>query len=284
MKSQNLSRLVDYLVCPHCHKDRLVKVQNYFKCTSCKTQYPIIKNIPIVVSSKKQSAIIRRWKSKQDKQGSYFNLNKTSRIKSPLEKSSKKKFALDICCGAGTYSDCFKSGSIGFNIIPYFIEIALSRNKDPDNIFCIADAHEFPFEEKVFDLAYCGSALEHFPKEKSEELIRKILESSRDLIVVDVPNDSTFINRVFRKAIEAFYRPEVKRRSISDICSEHPHLRTFTLNDLKKFGFKCYGCIGHVTRTGINFPLFWDIYDKIVFRHPLFAGTLIGIKEQKSVI
>lgn len=284
MENQKLNRLTDYLVCPQCHKGRLVKVQNYFKCKNCKTRYPIIKNIPIIVSPKKQSAVIRKWKSKQDNQRNYFSLNKTPRIKSLLEKSSKERFALDVCCGMGTYSDCFKSGSIGFDIIPYFIERALSKNKNPDNIFCVADANEFPFKEKVFDLAYCGQALEHFPKGKSEELIRKIIKCSRDLVIVDVPNDSTFINRALRKVIEVFYRPETKRRSISNICSEHPHLRTFTLNDLKKFGFQCYGCIGHWTRTEINFPLFWDIYDKIVFRHPLFAGTLIGIKEQKPVI
>lgn len=278
MRSQNLDRLTDYLVCPQCHKGGLVKAQSYFECKNCKARYSIIKNIPIIISPKKQSEVIQKWKSEQDNQRNYFSLNKTPRIKSLLEKNSKKRFALDVCCGVGNHSDCFKSGSIGFDIVPYFIEIALSRNKNPDNIFLVADANEFPFKEKVFGLTYCGQSLEHFPKRKSEKLIRKILKSSRDLIIVDVPNDSTFINKALRKLIEVFYRPETKRRHMSDICSEQRHFRTFTINDFKKFGFKCYGCIGYRTRAEIDVPWFWDIYDKIVFRHPLFAGTLIGIK------
>lgn len=276
---QNLNRLADYLVCPQCYKGGLVKRQSYFRCTSCKARYPIIKNIPIIISPQKQKRIIQKWQRQQDKQKYHYSLNQTPGIKSLLEENSRTRFALDVCCGAGTYSDCFQSGSIGFDKVPDFIEIALSRNENLDNIFCVADANEFPFKEKAFDLVYCGSSLEHFSKAKSEELIKKILKSSKDLIIVDVPNDSSFINRALGRAIETFFRPELKRRAISNICKEQRHLRTFAISDLKKFGFKCHGCIGHVTRRGINFPLFWDIYDKVVFNHPFFAGTLIGIKK-----
>jgi SAM-dependent methyltransferase len=231
------------------------------------------------MSPKKQDEIIQEWQRGRGYKKDYFNLNRTPKIESLLEKNSKERFALDVCCGIGAYSECFKSGSIGFDIVPYFVEMALSRNKSPDNTFLVADACEFPFKERAFDLVYCGQSLEHFPKVKSEELIRKIVRSSRDLVMVDVPNDSTFVHRVLRKVIPVFYRREVKARSVSDICGEQSHLRKFTPSDLKKFGFKCYGCIGHLTRTGINFPLFWEMYDKIVFRHPFFAGTLIGIKK-----
>lgn len=53
MKSQNLNRLANCLICSQYHEDDLVKVQNYFKCTSCESEYPIIKNIPIIISPKK---------------------------------------------------------------------------------------------------------------------------------------------------------------------------------------------------------------------------------------
>lgn len=282
MKSQDLDRLADYLVCPQCHQEELIKGQDYFRCSSCQARYPIIKNIPIIISPKKQKRIIQRWRSQRDR-NSYSSLNKTSRIKSLLEENSRTRFALDVSCGVGTYSDCFQFGSLGFDIIPDFIQMALGRNKNPDNIFCVADANEFPFKEKMFDLVYCGQSLEHFTKKKSEELIKKILRSSRDLIIVDVPNDSTVIHQILRGIIKVFYRSAVKRRAAENQCPEQRHLRTFTIGDLQKFSFQCHGCIGSNTRTEINFPLFWDIYDKVVFNHPLFAGTLIGIKKKCGI-
>jgi uncharacterized protein YbaR (Trm112 family) len=264
MRNQDLDQLVEYLVCPRCRYQKLSRTKNYLHCPDCEARYPIIKKIPVVVSPEKQKRVLKDWQEEKGK-GNHSSLIKTLRIEKMLKDFSQRRFALDACCGAGTYTDCFYSGSLGFDIVAYFVEMALKRNKSAKNLFCVADANEFPFKERAFGLVYCGQSLEHFSRNQSEALVEKLSKASTDLLLVDVPNDKAIFNEILSSLVRRFYRSKSKRKPARSGCPEQKHRQAFSPKDFRKLGFRCHGCVGSNTRSQIHLPLFQDFKEATVF-------------------
>jgi len=138
----------------------------------------------------------------------------------------EEELVLDVGCGSGVISRrCSERGArvVGFDISSRAVSYA--KEKDIKNSsFLIADAQNLPFKPGRFDIAVCGTVIEHLQDpEKSIEEISKVLKDG-GRICITTPN-----SRSLWPVIEYFWDRFGRGRAYGET-----HLRLYNREELKK--------------------------------------------------
>lgn len=271
------------LLCPNCRKSGLEEKSSNYKCSYCSSYYPIKDNILILIRPEYQKEILKKWNEK----GEYESLHK-KRLKYDKKKlatspriaklvkdnTSDDTLSLDVGCGSGLYTKYFKGSVVSFDIGPYFIRKISSKYKDENKVFIVADANDFPFQKKSFDFVFCSQVIEHLDKKSSDKLIKRMIGSSKNTVVIDTPNDSNSFLKILKKII-------YKGKSHHKENYHLDHHQNITISDLKKHNLRIHSCVGFVTRRTIRLNVLWNIYDVFAWKFPNLGGNLIGIIKKK---
>lgn len=276
------------LKCPICGFDTLIiksvadaidgqLYDGALTCSSCKTVFPIIEGIPLLVDVTLQEEVIANWN--ESTEYLEYNLESTKRVKELVEKYSQDtSVALDAGCGSGAYTAFFKSNElICLDLVPYFLKKLLNEYKGISKLhLLIGDVRRLPFKANSVDLVLCSNVLEHLFKEEFVDVANSFVNVSRKMVLVDIPNDSGKLISSIRHTLERLGFYKARTADISD--EKLKHHAAFGVDDLKIIGFDAHGCIGWVSTKYINLGIFWDIYDSIVWFYPRLGSTLIGVK------
>jgi len=105
---------------------------------------------------------------------------------------------LDLCCGVCNVTVYLKTASIDcVDVYSKYIEHLSKRNhfKDRKHSYIESDAIEFLNSairnNRTWDIVTCIDGVEHFPWEKSQELMAKMIEVSRKHVMVYTPDGYT---------------------------------------------------------------------------------------------
>lgn len=279
---------ISYLKCPVCEsinlsvhsakesEDQIIKGTIY--CSECKVEFPIIDGIPLLVYSAMQEEIIKKW----DVSTEYdeYTLESTTQVQKLVSDYSKDtKIALDAGCGSGAYTPFFYSKEIiCLDLQPFFLKKLLKEYNGNSKLhIVIADITSLPFKEKCVDICFCSSVLEHLNKKQILNVITNFSNICKNVVLVDVPNDSNALVVMFRYIFKKLgcYGGRIENTTDEKL----QHHSQFNVNDLRYMGFDVHGCIGWVSKKNIGIGYLWNLYDYIVWRYPQFGGTLIGIKQ-----
>jgi len=270
--------LLEYIICPQCKSEEIRQVKNHFQCTSCKSKYPIIDNILVLIKPKGQKAILNLWNKKKHLNGfKFFTTKKVGQLAKKF--TNRSTITLDVGCGTGAYQKDFKGSVISFDYVPFFLKKAASKFKSDNRVFLIADATEFPFRSNKFDLVFCSQVIEHFKPKDTNIVLKNMIRATKNRVVLDTPNDGNLIIRILRKV---FY-PGVADSDPSnpDRDPRMMHHKLMGRTDFEKHGFDIHSCIGYVSRHKFKLGSFWDVYDFFAWRLPDFGGNLIAIFTKK---
>lgn len=207
-------KLIKYLICPKCKSKKIKKFNSKIICLSCNDKYPIIYEIPILITKKKCRELNLSYHKKNFKKkvlnnnfklnkfGIIENLNdvimstsgllyyKSKNIKNypipeiPFPKliknKNKNKSLLDIGCGWGRWS--INAANKGYEVIGIDISIEnlilakkISESFKLKNCnFICCDVLDLPLKENTFDQVFSFSFLQHFSQNKLEIILKNI--------------------------------------------------------------------------------------------------------------
>lgn len=99
---------------------------------------------------------------------------------------------LDVGCGTGLFSDCFKGKYTGVDINKEYIKDAAAKRK---GVFKVADATALPFKSGAFDLVFTLGVLHHLDEELRMKMLlemQRICKKGGHMLIVDglVPSNS----------------------------------------------------------------------------------------------
>lgn len=281
---------INYLKCPVCESTSLLVHsttesedqinEGDIYCLKCKTIFPIIETIPLLIDTIKQEEIIKKWNVSDEYEE--YTLEPTTQVQKLVnDKSKDTSIALDAGCGSGAYTPFFNSKEIiCLDLVPFFLKKLMKEYNGNSKLHVIiADITNLPFKEKCVDVVFCSSVLEHLNNEQILNVVNNFSNICKSIILVDVPNDSNKLVLIFRDIFEkmGFYRGRIENASDEKL---HHHSK-FSEGDLINMGFDVNGCIGWVSKKNIRIGYFWNLYDYIVWRIPQWGGTLIGTKQVK---
>jgi len=269
------------LVCPDClvlDKEvvlgelQRLEMSGKLECEECGAEYDVVEGIPILVPAL-HSSRLNLPDSSMDQEHLQYETKATKRVADILANNSSR-LALDVGCGKGPYTDCFEGVNVELDINYYFVDQArrAGSNETGDSYGVVADARYLPFARDTFDLVFSSNLVEHLPAADIEKALAGMKRVGCDSVQIDVPNEKGFIKLVKRIAtrLGLYGSPDYEDESLT-------HQSHFSPADLRRMGFEVFGCVGWVTRERIDHPRLWSVYDRIVWRIPWFAGTLIGI-------
>lgn len=278
MDKRKKINLLDYIRCPECKGINIRENKAYFQCYDCKSKYPVIDKILVLVKPKGQKAIKDLWNKKE--RFSKFEFLTTKRVEKLARKyTNGSTVTLDVGCGAGAYQKDFNGSVISFDYVPYFLKKAAAKFKSNNRLFIVADATEFPFQSGKFDLVFCSQVIEHFKPNDSEKVLKGMVRTTKNHIVVDTPNDGN----AFIHTLRTIVYPGVADSDPSnkDRDTRLMHHKLMSRLDLEKYGLETHSCIGYVSRQRFKLGFLWSIYDIIAWSFPDFGGNLIGIYNKK---
>lgn len=160
------------------------------------------------------------------------------RFKQVAKVTSKADVVLDIGCADGTFTKILLEATqaskvVGIDVLKSSINYSRKRfTKDKRFKFMVADAHNLPFKNQVFDAIFCLEALEHVidPLTVIQEM-HKVLRKDGYLIIL-VPSE----NLLFRIIWKLWQKVPGKN------VWQHTHLHNFSNGFieelLNKSGFK----------------------------------------------
>jgi uncharacterized protein YbaR (Trm112 family) len=279
---------INYLKCPICEATSLLVHstkesedqinEGVIYCSKCKTKFPIIDRIPLLVDAIMQEEILKNWDV--SKEYEEYTLEPSAQVQKLVnDKSKDTTIALDAGCGSGAYTPFFNSKEIiCLDLVPFFLKKLMKEYNGNSKLHVmIADITSLPFKEKCVEVVFCSNVLEHLNNEQILNVVNNFSNICKSVILVDVPNESNKLVFIFRAIFEkmGFYRGRIENPSDEKL---HHHSK-FGVSDLINMGFDVHGCIGWVSKKNIRIGTFWKLYDYIVWRYPQLGGTLIGIKQ-----
>jgi len=163
---------------------------------------------------------------------------------------------LDVGCGRSSILRLVKKGSyrVGLDFYePYILESEKSSIHDK---YVLGDARVLPFKSNHFDCAVANGVLEHLEKQDGLKMIREMERVAKKKIILTTPNGF----------LPAYAGPEDN--------PEERHLSGWTIDELKKLGFKVRGSCGLKT--------LWTIRNGqavLKFKPKILSVLLLGITE-----
>lgn len=210
-------KLLDYLICPNCHNDKLdlhksveenqmVKEGSLF-CLTCQKQYPISDFVLDLISN---------ISAPQKEQADFFSQHDYDFVKSPFwranDQNALSQFAkiiksgwliADIGCGPGRASlplkDC-GAEIIGFDVahglVKRAIEETAKQNLKDRYFYFVADAENIPLKSNILDAVLIYGVLHHV-----NDPLKPLKESHRLLkpqgFYFGHENNKTIFRRIF---------------------------------------------------------------------------------------
>lgn len=193
-------KLFGRIICPLC-KGKIKRIQNEIHCIKCGQIYRFFDDIPNFLpesliekynSELKQQDLIEErnfyedmykdLKGIDDGHCVVYGYDEIYDFMNDIPKGS----LLDIGCGAGHHSkDLAQRGYnvTGIDISPNGLRQAV-KIRDINNLsidFILGDIENIPFDDNVFDIAFCSLILHHFPKR--EKLLREIARVTKKYFV-----------------------------------------------------------------------------------------------------
>ncbi|MBU1942992.1 MAG: methyltransferase domain-containing protein [Actinobacteria bacterium] len=240
------------------------------ECSACGEAYPVIAGIAVLVPSERRTP--ENYPGEQvSAEYAGYETEATRKVAGLVSRYSRG-LCLDLGCGKGPYSDCFRGDLVLADRNYYFVREALDGYGGVHRAFgAVVEAAHLPFPESLFDFTFCSSMLEHLPADEVLPAIAAMKRVSRDRLQVDIPNASAFAER---------FHSLMRRLGVftSDRYEDSSLMHTEQMLDtevLRREGFQVHGCIGWVGRERIKIGSLWDVYDLIVWRLPALAGTHI---------
>ena len=189
--------LLQYLCCPDCHSEIDLEALKYsdrntqeieegvFKCTSCCSEFPIIKGIPRFVPQEHYTSNFgfqwNRFRKTQLDSNTNVPLSRDRFFNQSNWRPEELEGALilDAGCGAGRFSEIALSA--GATVIAIdasqAVEACFDNLKTHKKLHVIqADIYRLPFKSNLFDYAYLFGVLQHLPDPQKAlfELIEKV--------------------------------------------------------------------------------------------------------------
>ena len=186
------AKLLDHLKvmrCPRCGA-QLTPVEMALSCSGCSGRFPIVDGMPLLledpdgISQAKAGhaeALFRFPSFYKLKHNVLSVLNATDDLN--LGDLIREKRVVDVGCGPFTYGyDATLPASIvGLDRSPQFVRAIGER--DPANLYLVADAKKIPFADKAFDTAFLRFVIHHIPGDTSE-LLREVARVTRGHLVI----------------------------------------------------------------------------------------------------
>lgn len=202
----NPSTLLTYLICPQCQKPELFFKKNGYHCRGCKSFYPIIEGVPVLLDTSRlseQEAGQKKWFEKHYSKfsGEKYCLEKwrMSMLERLFNNVKCKKITtyLDIGCGATGYTVIEGVKKNNWTAIGADISLQAmirakrlaDKQKTGDRTgFIVCSAENLPFKKESFDLVSAISLLEHL--EEDDKTMHNIAQVTKKggFLFVCVPN------------------------------------------------------------------------------------------------
>jgi len=174
-------------------------------------------------------------------------LDASLRMTMDVVKGLPAERVLDVACGTGQLLDIFAEQAdhpelVGVDLVPAMLDVARRRlGRRATLLEC--DAARLPFDDAIFQLATCTSALHYFPDATAAlQEIRRVISPCGNLILTDWCGDY-FWMRILNRALP---------------WTNHAHAHTFSTNEIEQCltlaGFKVIS----MTRKKIDW--FWGLF------------------------
>jgi len=257
----NFKTLTSYLACPHCQHQKLIFQKKSFFCPHCQQNYPIKHGIPIFLPSKKDSQEknqIRIFNQhyQKPKKPTLWQQSMLKRIFHQTFIKNTKNY-LDIGCGSSAYTikhaQRLHLSAIGTDI-SFEAVLKAKKNTPPSSktAFIVASAQSLPFKKNSFDYVSCISVLEHLKNhQQAIKIIAQILKPTGHLFLV-LPNHYQQLP-FFLRPIKLYFDQKIG------------HLRTYSVNSIKKICQKNNLNLGHYFYNGHLLKIFQIILQKLNF-------------------
>src|SRR5262245_31660238 len=177
-------RLLQWLVCPSCHRDLVLKVgveeggeveEGALSCGTCQQTHPIVRGIPRFVSSEGYTGSFGRQWNKfarlqlDSKNGTDFSRQRFYSITEWAPAALKDKLVLDAGCGAGRFSEVLLQD--GAEVVAVDLSSAVDACRQNlrghPRFHCVqASLYELPFRDAAFDIVSCIGVVQHTPDPK----------------------------------------------------------------------------------------------------------------------
>ena len=207
------NNIKNLLQCPNCKYEKLILNEKELVCSQCKEQYPIIFDIPILITKSKceklglnyhdtniQNEIINSNDFQKNNNGILNYIKNILRgtngilygkIKEPkkypfanvpfskIEKNSKE-ILLDIGCGWGRWTinaaqKNYTSVGIDLSLKSLMIARTICKELNIQNCdFICCDVLDLPLKKNLFDKVYSFSFLQHFSENNLRTILRNI--------------------------------------------------------------------------------------------------------------
>ena len=173
-------KIIEYVICPHCDKDKFQKFKSVICCVNCNKKFTLNKNNQIIFEE------VYKPESPNEKSLSLNLKNKTSfswrelnfiKTKNWLKNIDTNAFCLDLGCGPMTNKKLF------FN---HYKTIFMDGAKfDTVNIVCNFEK-KIPLKSNSIDCVLLSNVLEHifYPEKLLKEINRILKKDGKCLILV----------------------------------------------------------------------------------------------------
>ena len=193
-------KLLEYVACPICngclaleegYRSNGIEISDgLLHCGSCKSDFPIVNDIPRFVS----------WDNYSNNFGFQWNLFRMTQLDSQnntkisgdrffrqtkwRSEEIKGKIILDAGCGAGRFAEiALAEGAIVIAVDQSkSVDACLANLKGNHNLHVLeADIYNLPFGSDVFDYIYCFGVLQHTPNPKKAflKLVKKLKKNEK---------------------------------------------------------------------------------------------------------
>lgn len=130
-----------------------------------------------------------------------------------LQKLSSDKKILDIGC-----ADARIWKELGWYGKENLVLVDINEFDHP--FFCVADAHNLPFENKSFDIVILSEILEHV--RDPQKVLKEASRIAREKILITVPDKENWISLYYPK-MPAWYKLILEGRSFLEIVQRANH-------------------------------------------------------------
>ena len=186
------AKLLDYLDAMRCVRcgGQLKLAETFLRCAACSHQFPIADGVPLILDDQDRAerptaghmeALFRFPSLYRMKINLLRRLNTTAEL--TLAHFLQQKRVVDVGCGPFIYGyDATLPRSIvGLDLSAEFVRAIGDR--DPANLYVVANARKIPFADKTFDIAFLCFVIHHVPGDTAP-LLHEVARVTRNHLII----------------------------------------------------------------------------------------------------